>query len=178
MKRLWLPVAFLWGVAEASFFFIVPDVFVSLVAAMRGTAMALRAALAATIGAVVGGIALWIFVRAEPAAATAMLLALPGIDGTMRAGVAQAMESGWIMALLRGGVSGVPYKLYVAEAATHALDPLLFFAASVPARLVRFAAVALIAGAIAPRLSERWRVTVWAGAWLAIYAFYFALVGA
>lgn len=177
MKRAMLPVAFLWGAAEASFFFIVPDVFVSFVAALRGTAMALRAALAATVGAIVGGIALWLFVRAQPDTAGAMLLALPGIDGAMRAGVASAMEGGWLAALLRGGVSGVPYKLYVAEAATRSLDPFLFFAASVPARLLRFAGVALIAGTIAPRIPMRWRVPVWAGAWLLIYAFYFVLVG-
>jgi hypothetical protein len=102
---------------------------------------------------------------------------LPGIDNAMRAGVANSMEGGWFAALLRGGVSGVPYKLYVAEAATRALDPFLFFAASVPARLLRFAAVALIAGAIAPRVRMRWRVPLWAGAWLLIYAVYFALVG-
>lgn len=177
MKRAMLPIAFLWGAAETSFFFIVPDVFVSLVAARRGTAMGLRAALAATVGAIAGGIALWLFVRARPDAATAMLLALPGIDNAMRAGVANSMEGGWFAALLRGGVSGVPYKLYVAEAATRALDPFLFFAASVPARLLRFAAVALIAGAIAPRIGMRWRVPLWAGAWLLIYAVYFALVG-
>ena len=177
MKRTMLPIAFLWGAAEASFFVIVPDVFVSLVAARRGTAMAVRAALAATVGAIAGGIALWFFVRAQPEAAAAMLLALPGIDAAMRAGVANAMEGGWFAALLRGSVSGVPYKLYVAEAATRTLDPALFFAASVPARLLRFAAVALIAGAIAPRIPERWRVKVWAGAWLLIYACYFILVG-
>lgn len=177
MRRATLPIAFLWGAAEASFFFIVPDVFVSLVAVKHGTAMALRASVAATAGAIVGGIALWLFVRTEPIAADAMFLALPGIDAAMRARVGEAMAGGWFEALLRGSVSGVPYKLYVAEAATRALDPFLFFLASVPARLLRFAAVALIAGAIAPRFRERWRVPLWAGAWLLIYAVYFALVG-
>src|SRR2546426_560623 len=54
---------FLWGIAEAMVFFIVPDIIVGLVALYRPR-KALRAAAAAIGGALLGGLALYLIARA------------------------------------------------------------------------------------------------------------------
>lgn len=174
---LLLAIAFLWGAAEASVFFIVPDLWISFVAMRRGAIAGLRAAFLAAAGAVCGGVILWHLTLADPTAVAAFLIALPGIDAAMRAEVSDAMATGWFSAIFAGGVSGIPYKLFVAEAAMRAIDPALFFAVSVLARLLRFLAVGWLAAVVSAKLPTRWRVPVWAAFWLALYAGYFALVG-
>ncbi|MDZ4735480.1 MAG: hypothetical protein SGJ07_03950 [Rhodospirillaceae bacterium] len=174
---LLLLIAFLWGAAEASFFFIVPDLWISFVAMRRGTIAGLRAASLAAAGAVIGGVVLWHLTLADPVAIDSFLIALPGIDAAMRAEVSDAMAAGWFGAIVAGGVSGIPYKLFVAEAATRAIDPALFFVVSVFARLLRFLAVGWLAAFVSGRLPTHWRLPVWAAFWLALYAGYFALVG-
>ncbi|MEX2199905.1 MAG: hypothetical protein WD711_00805 [Dongiaceae bacterium] len=174
---LLLLVAFLWGASEATFFVIVPDLWISYVALRRGLRPAMGVACFAAAGAIVGGAILWYFAVADPDALDSFLLSLPGIDAAMRAHVADAMASGWISALLAGGFGGIPYKLFVAEAATQGIAPALFFTVSVFARLVRFLAVAWLAAFIGARLPQSWRLPLWAGFWLALYVAYFALVG-
>ncbi|MEX2297184.1 MAG: hypothetical protein WD715_07220 [Dongiaceae bacterium] len=172
-----LLIAFLWGAAEASVFFIVPDLWISYVAMRRDAIAGLRAAFFAAAGAVCGGVILWHFTLADPDAVAALLIALPGIDAAMRVEVGNAMAAGWFDAIFAGGVSGIPYKLFVAEAAMRAIDPAAFFAVSVFARLLRFLAVGWLAAFVSGRLSQRWRLPVWAAFWLALYAGYFALFG-
>ena len=170
-------VAFLWGASEATFFVIVPDFWISYVAWRRGMRAAMGAACFAAAGAIVGGVALWHFSIADPASVASFLVALPGIDAAMRADVSAAMAESWIGALLAGGFGGIPYKLFVAEAAMQRIDPALFFAVSVFARLLRFLAVAWFAAFIGARLPQPWRLPIWAAFWLALYAGYFAWFG-
>jgi membrane protein YqaA with SNARE-associated domain len=174
---LLLLIAFLWGASEATFFVIVPDVWISYIAWRRGTRPAMGAACFAAAGAIVGGVVLWHFTLADPASIASFLVALPGIDAAMRADVSATMAEGWIGALVAGGFGGIPYKLFVAEAATLAVDPALFFTVSVFARLVRFLAVAWLAACIGARVTPRWRLPAWAAFWLVLYVGYFALVG-
>jgi membrane protein YqaA with SNARE-associated domain len=172
-----LSIAFLWGAAEATFFIVVPDLWISYVGWRHGTRPAMRAALLAAAGAVVGGALLWYLTVADPAAIVAFLLSLPGIDAAMRAAVSEAMAKDWVEALFIGGISGTPYKLFVAEAAIRAIDPLLFLAVSILARLLRFLAVGWLAAAIAARVAPQWHLPLWAVFWLLLYAAYFAMIG-
>ena len=55
----WRAAAFLWGVAEASFFFLVPDILLSLVVQKRGVRPASDAACFAVAGACLGGLIVW-----------------------------------------------------------------------------------------------------------------------
>jgi membrane protein YqaA with SNARE-associated domain len=78
-QRLWDVAAALWGFAEATVFFIVPDVLLTA-AAMGSLRRGLRAAGFALAGAVAGGVAVMLWARADPEGVARMLLAVPGIS--------------------------------------------------------------------------------------------------
>lgn len=151
----------LWGFAEATLFFIVPDVLLTYVGLTRGPKSAAAASLFAAAGAAVG--------------------AVPAIGEAMAAAADNAVEAhGWFAATMLGPLTSTPYKLY-AVLAPHAGAPLALFAlASIAARLLRFlivgVAVALIGRWLEPRLGRQALLWVLAIAWIAFYAAFFALV--
>jgi hypothetical protein len=172
--------AFVWGVAEATLFFIVPDVILSYIGLKRGPRAAGIASLYAAIGAGAGGAIMYLWSASDPEAARASVLAVPAISETMAAHAAAAMEQNWFVATFLGPLTSSPFKLY-AVLAPHAGASLPAFAlASIAARLPRFLivsiGVALIGRALSRWLSERQRLWVLIGAWLLFYAVFFALM--
>lgn len=172
--------AFLWGLAEATAFFIVPDVAIS--AASVGSARrGLAAALAALAGALIGGAGLFLFARADPEAARALVLAVPGVSEALLSRADRLLDKGLLAGMVAGSVSGLPYKLFVVEAAGAGATLTAFLAASAPARLLRFVAVVALTRLVAGRLLRRWsmraRLATLAAFWLAFYVAYFAAVG-
>jgi membrane protein YqaA with SNARE-associated domain len=173
--------AFLWGLAEATFFFIVPDVLLTRLA-LRDYRSAALACLWALAGALLGGFILWLAARQGW---TPFLPAgfdrIPGISPAMIAESAAALESqGWI-ALGQGVLSGRPYKLYAYHAGQLGAHPLGFLAASAVARLARFLATTTLAWGIGRALgsrSMRFRLGLHLAAWLLFYAMYFAAMAA
>ena len=84
-----------------------------------------------------------------------------------------AFISVWIIAPL----SGTPYKLYATTAGALGMPLGELLAVTVPARLVRFVALGLIAGAAARGPLRGWsprrRGALHLGCWAAFYAAYF-----
>lgn len=177
---LWRIAAFVWGVAEATLFFIVPDVILSYLGLKRGARDTAIASLCAAAGAAVGGIIMFTWSQRDPAGAYAAVLAVPAISAAMGDAAFVAMQTkGWFVATLEGPLSRTPYKVY-AVIAPHMSAPLwLFAAASVLARLPRFLIVALGTVAIRHWLKRRFDtrrlVWVWAIAWVVFYIGFFAL---
>ncbi|MFE0754562.1 hypothetical protein ACFW16_11450 [Inquilinus sp. NPDC058860] len=182
--------AFLWGVAEASLFFVVPDVPVSLIALARGWQAGLRAALAAAAGAMLGGTALAVFAGHAPETAIALVDAVPAIPSAMIARM-QAMMAGTESAaglagvLILASLSGVPYKIAAASAPALGI-PVWELALLTPlVRLPRFVALAA-AGAVLHSLTPalprriqpvRVRLLLAALGWSAFYGAYWSKVG-
>jgi len=168
----------LWGFAEATLFFIVPDVLLSAVAVYSGRRAALRATAWAVAGAVAGGALIYRWGDADPAGVIALLDRLPAISPAMIGRVRDDLQESGLAALVAGAFSGVPYKLYAAQAPAAAIGAVPFLAASIPIRALRFIAVVLIADwvskGLASRLSLRRRMAALAVLWLAFYAAYFA----
>lgn len=172
--------AFAWGVAEATLFFIVPDVLLSAIGLKRGVKAAARASVLAALGAAAGGALMYLWSAHDGAAARAAVLAVPAISEAMAANAEAAMAQNWFAATFLGPLSSTPFKLF-AVLAPDAGAPLLAFAlASVLARLPRFllvgCGVALIGRALRGRLSERQLMWLLAGAWFVFYAAFFALM--
>jgi membrane protein YqaA with SNARE-associated domain len=173
--------AFIWGFAEATLFFIVPDVLLTWIALQRGGRAALRACGWSLLGALLGGTLIWSFAHAGGAGAPTTLYetydALPGISPAMiaRAGDEVADRGG--RALFKAALTGTPYKLYALQAGAlgHHLGTFLFWSAL--ARFGRFALSCCLALAAARGL-RTWfppaRLT-WFHAlfWVGFYAFYF-----
>ncbi len=173
-------IAFAWGLAEATQFFVVPDVWLTL-AARRRLRPGLVAALHALAGALLGGTAMYLWGQRRGVEALAAVLAVPAIDAPMAAWVAEALRTQGEVAVLWGPLKGVPYKLYAVQAAAAGVPLAGFLLISVPARLVRFLLVTTIAH-YGLRLLARWRfpvtdTTVLIVCWVSFYAWYFSTMG-
>jgi hypothetical protein len=179
-QRLWDVAAALWGLAEATLFFIVPDVLLTA-AAVGSLRRGLRAAGFALAGAVVGGVLVMLWARADPEGAARMLLAVPGVSEALVERARGLVEGGFLAGMTIGSLSGVPYKIFAVEAAGAGMGLGAFAAMSVPARGLRFVLAALLAYGIGRLLPADWgaraRLGLLAGFWAVFYAFYFVVMG-
>lgn len=169
--------AFAWGFIEATIFFIVPDVLLSVSAASNAR-RAYTACLFATVGALLGGAVLWHL--GEAVDWRALFDGLPAIDASMIAAARERLAADGPAALFAGVLTGTPYKVFVIEARDLGIGPGLFLAVSIPARLGRFlivtAAAHLFCRATRHRLPESGQRTVLLGFWVVFYAAFFALM--
>jgi hypothetical protein len=176
-RHAWTIAAFLWGVAEGTLFFIVPDVLLSFIGLRRGLRASLSASLAAAVGASVGGVMLYLWSSAQPAAARDAVLAVPAISDAMAAKAQAAIQTqGWFIAALQGPLTSTPYKVYAIFAPSAiALAP--FAAATVLVRLPRFLAVSLLSALgghfLRARIPERWLTWALCAYWAVFYVLFF-----
>lgn len=170
-----------WGFAEATLFFVVPDVGISI-AAVRGRRLGLWCAGLALVAAVIGGCVMHRWGRVDAAAALSALKHVPAVSGEMIEGVGERMRSRGSAEMFAGSVTGKPYKIYAVQAGRRGVPIGVFIAFSVAARAVRFFGVALLVSLINERLRRwRWgtraRYGLLAGVWVVIYAVFFAMHG-
>ena len=130
-------IAFLWGFAEATFFFLVPDLFLSL-AAILGGRRTWTHIFAAIAGALVGGAVLFQWSLASTAEAHAAVARLPFIRETMFNKVDEGLREQGMLAV--GSASGMPYKRYAIRAAKFTSERPFLLATPI-SRGVRFLAV-------------------------------------
>ena len=174
-------IAGLWGFAEATLFFLVPDIWLTALAVRRGLKPALLACQAALAGALLGGLAMYGWGAANPEAAREMLDWVPAIDTATIGQVRTALSNDGVAAVFLGPLLGVPYKIYAVEAAGAGIGLAVFLAVSVPARLLRFLVLTVVAWAIsaalAGRTGPRIRTSLLVGVWAAFYIAYFTVFG-
>jgi membrane protein YqaA with SNARE-associated domain len=176
-KTLWAIrlAAAAWGFAEATLFFIVPDVLLTWVA-LRDPRAAFAACLWALAAALAGGALMFGWGDADYESALAALCRVPGINRAMCDSVDLEVRAEGVAATLRGPLTGRPYKIYAVQAAGYGNSLAAFLVVSVPARLMRFAAVtalAVLANRCLRRLSLTTRRWIHAVVWLGFYAVYF-----
>lgn len=170
--------AFVWGLAEGTFFFVVPDVLLTLTALFRFKA-AIRQTGAAVVGALVAGAVLFAWAARAPSAARATVLAVPFVHPAMRDKVDADYAEAGAAGLLRGPLSGIPYKLYAVEAPGR-VGPAAFLVVSIAARLERLASGVLLFGAagwlLRRRIAAHPRGALLGHGlyWVALYAFYWS----
>jgi membrane protein YqaA with SNARE-associated domain len=181
-SRAALILAFVWGLAEATFFFIVPDVLLTLIAC-RVLRPAIRATAAALVGALVGGALMYAFGSREPDSARAFLDHVPAISPDLINRVAGQISQSGLLAVLLGPLKGIPYKIYAVEWGAQNKNLAALLLISIPARYIRFflASVAArgIARLIAPLTNHRAAIemSILAVIWVAFYCYYFAHFG-
>lgn len=172
-------VTFLWGVAEATFFFIVPDVALTFIGAVdlkRG----MQACLYATAGALVGGVILFAWGDADREAARAAMDRVPAVSAEMLDTVEEQLESSGPLATFVGAFSGTPYKLYAVSAPGAGIGLIPFLLVGAGARLLRFGLVTWVVGGILARLGRGkppWRrLTILAVLWTIFYVVFFTVM--
>ncbi|MDH3374213.1 MAG: hypothetical protein OEM85_12655 [Gammaproteobacteria bacterium] len=172
-------IAWFWGFAEATVFIIVPDVLISWLA-VHSYKRAFAASLWVLCGALIGGGLLWFVGQTDPEPARALFVSLPAINDAMIADVRSQLDDMGLMAVIVGPLSGTPYKLYAVEAATLGFGLTSFLLVSIPARLLRFLLVSVVAGALGQFAQRKWGLHVarvlLAAFWVALYAWYFSVM--
>jgi len=177
-------VGFLWGFAEATLFFIVPDVLLGAVAlfapraAPRVLAYTLAGALAG--GALTYGVAN----ELQPSRSEAVLDGVPTVNDTAIRRVEREMRDDGTRSIVYGPLRmGTPYKLYARAAAVEDETLGSFVLWSIPGRLVRMLPVTLLAALVGlfarSRIAARPRtvLALYGALWLAVYVVYVVRVG-
>ena len=176
---IWIFAAACWGVAEATFFFVVPDVLLTAAVIRFDLRTALYLSVVAALFASLAGLGMWLLSNNDAADARDIMLLVPAIGPDLLARAHRDMADNWPLHLFVGAVTGVPYKLYAVEAGARGINPILFFLVSFPVRLGRFAlatGLAAIGREVLAKLKwTRWDYTVLALGWIALYAIYFSI---
>ena len=173
-------IAFLWGLAEATVFFIVPDVFLSWIA-LSDKNKALLASLSATLGAIIGGVIIYIFAYANVSPVEGFLVQIPAIDSQMVDQVNREIRDSGLISIFTGPLKGVPYKIYASAAGASGLSFLFFIMISIPARLFRFLIVSLVTSLFirhffSSKSLQEQRIVL-AVFWIVFYLYYFIHFG-
>lgn len=176
--RLWL--AALWGFAEATLFFVVPDVLLTWIAARYGASHAVRASFAAVAGAVLGGVVMYMWAAQDPDMARTMVGAIPAISASMVSEVGADVQNAGATAIFAGGFTGVPYKIYAVESGAAGIGMAWFVLATFAARLIRFLASSFLVAGLTRLMARRFAPAALNGTliicWIGFYAGYFALM--
>ena len=169
----------LWGFAEATLFFVVPDVWISHVAVRHGLRAGLTASAGALAGALAGGAVMHRWGTHDRDGAVAVMLRLPAIDGAMVVEVDDEVRRRGAAALLLGPLRGRPYKLYAVAAGHRGVLLRHLRAWTIPGRLARFALSALAAATarrvLRAHLGLRARTAASWLTWAGIYALLWTL---
>ena len=165
-----------WGFAEATLFFIVPDVLLTAIA-IRNRRAALWCCAYAALGALAGGALMYAWGSSSPEDALRAVDAVPAVNAAEIATAEEGLARHGVLGMLVGAFTGTPFKAYAVQAAEAGIPLATFLAATVPARLPRFVVVTLVASAaarvLAPRVGMRVTYLLWLAVWLAVYVTYF-----
>jgi membrane protein YqaA with SNARE-associated domain len=171
-------VALGWGFAEATFFFVVPDVWIGLLT-LFGWRAGLRAVCSAVMGALVGGAVMYrVGAQLDRDRSARLLAAVPAISPAVVARVEAEMREHGPSSMMLGPLRGTPYKIYARTAGVqgHPLGTVLLW--TIPARGARFVLVAAVAGLygwLVRRITPRtgWLLGPYFLAWVLFYVRYF-----
>jgi len=169
--------ALVWGFAEGTLFFILPDVPLSL-AAMFRPRRALIHLTAIVAGALLAGAAMFSWAARGPAARNAVAH-VPLVTPAMFERAEHDFREFGVWAASKGPARGIPYKVYAVEAPEH-VKLGAFLLITIPARVWRLIVV-WVGFAGAGMLLRRLRRTSVAPAlhavfWIVVYAVYWAKV--
>jgi membrane protein YqaA with SNARE-associated domain len=175
-------VAFGWGFAEATLFFVVPDVWIGLLALFSWRA-GLRAVVWAVIGALAGGALMYgVGAQLDRDISARLLDAVPAISLGMVERVEEEMRDHGPPSMLLGPLRGTPYKIYARTAGVQEQPLSTVLLWTIPARGARFvliAAVSALYGWLVRRITSRTGLLLgpYLLAWTLFYVGYFWTYG-
>lgn len=170
--------AFLWGLFEATFFFLIPDMVITLIA-IHGFKEGLDASLLALAGALIGGSMMYFFAIDRSEKARQFVRRVPAVSDKMLDDVEESLVAKGLIAMIIGPIRGIPYKAFAIFAPKYGIRFFPFFLASIPARFIRFFVTFMIAWLLADILFNNipmWtKYVVWAIIWIIVYIIYFSI---
>lgn len=170
--------AFVWGILEATVFFIIPDAIVTFIG-LRGYKAGLYAALWALVGALIGGVVMYYLGVSKFDWVYDVVAHVPAIRPEMMGVVRQSLADDGLVAMILGPTKGIPYKIYAIYAAQVGIGFGAFLLASIPARFIRFFLTAMLTAFLSQtvfrRLSMKIKVVIWIVVWIVVYTIYFSI---
>ena len=175
-----LLVGFLWGFAEGTLFFIIPDLVITFTAlfSLKQSLKQLGAVLA---GSLLGGWLIFTLATWDYPATRRAVGDVPFVTPRMFEATQRNYEASGLWTLGQGPLSGIPYKVFAVEAPAHA-SLLPFLLVSIPGRLGRLALPWVLFASAGLWLKRRiakqplWAIAAHAVFWIAVYAYYWSVV--
>jgi hypothetical protein len=175
---LWL--GFLWGVAEGTFFFIIPDVILGW-ASLSGARNGLRTLCVIVAGSLVAGVLMYTCASSQPTSSRAVVASVPFVTPRMFERVQSDYLKHGAAGMLRGPGSGIPYKVY-AVLAPPFLPLATFVLMNIPARIERLA-LSWLVFTILGRIFAGWLTkhskragVLFVAFWIVTYAIYWVRI--
>jgi membrane protein YqaA with SNARE-associated domain len=169
----------LWGLAEASVFFVIPDVVICFITLRYGFRQGLWAVAAAIVGAMLGGVIAYVWGQTDIVGARAYFDSLPAISApTIARAGREILADQPLFLLMKGAFTSVPYKLYASEAGAAGMSLQQLMLMTPVVRLPRFFIAAVVTAMVAKVVPTSWlkhKYWVLAGFWIMFYAAYWSL---
>lgn len=147
---------FLWAVAEAIFWPIIPDaLLIPMAAAGRRKYWPILGA--AVLGSALGGIVIYLFAYIAPSSAGGFLIRLPLVQDFMIEGASAALDQQGVVAFWTQPWSGISYKIYAVLAGAGGLNPLVVLPISIVARTLRMLIASGVAAVVVGRFPNFFR---------------------
>jgi len=163
-------ISLLWAFSEASFFFIVPDLWLSYTS-LNSLKKGFKNVIYALIGALLGGTVMYILGRHDITAIVKFLAKIPLIDLGIINDVKESIQINGVSAMFVGPLKGIPYKIYASY---------VFIMISIFARGIRFCLSVLISNlffrTFLNKITLNNKRIILAFIWLTIYIIYFLLM--
>ena len=175
-------VAFLWAGLEASIFFIVPDVWLTLVVVNKNLKTSLKALFYALAGALLGGLCVYAAAVSFPEATYNILNSIPGISEDLFIDVKKDVCVFGMLSFFPGLIKGIPYKIYAFQSGMLGKNPFSFISLTSVVRATRFLATIFIAQGFKSILNKYFKsktinIIVFFVVWVSFYIFYFIHFG-
>ena len=173
-------IAFLWGIAEGSFFFIVPDVIITM-AALFSPRKSWRHVTAVLAGSLIAGSALFFWGTYNPEKSLNAVMQVPFVRQEMQTKVKKEYSQHGAFALCLGPASGIPYKLYSVLAPSYTTFA-KFIIFSIPARLERFIITWTLFATLGSLLryynkfTEKSSLIIFTVYWFSVYIYYWIII--
>jgi membrane protein YqaA with SNARE-associated domain len=151
-----LTVMFLWALAEAIFWPIIPDGLLFPMAIGRRTQY-WKLLGVAILGSTLGGIAIYLFSYFLPEMARSILPHMPVIQAFMIEKVSIALDQQGAMAFWTQPWSGIPFKVFAMEGGARGINPFRALSLSIIARGVRMFISSIIPWLLARHFSNIFR---------------------
>lgn len=175
-KRSINQISALWGLAEATFFFIVPDVLLSY-SGRNKLKTGLIACCYSLLGALLGGLVMYYWGYSNQLAVNQFLERIPAIDMELINSVKISLNEQGVTSVLFAPLSGIPYKIYAAQAAAQDVSLQSFLLISIPARIIRFMLITIFfhfaLQAINKKINKKHNLAIILVSWVSFYLFYF-----
>lgn len=180
---LWCPppwLGFLWGFAEGTLFFVIPDIVLSW-ASLAGVKCGTKILGAILAGAVVAGLCLYLWAARQPDTARSAVASVPFVRDRMFSKVEQDYRAHGVSGIFYTLGTGIPYKVY-AVLAPPVATPAAFGIISILGRFERMALSWLIPtflGWACKHWIRRHRLlttVIFAGFWIVTYAIYWGSI--